>query len=54
MPMGEQIRDEINALPRCNSQLQNRPALEAVHTGEHAGVGVIGDGIAFETPTPRK
>ena len=28
MPMGEQIRDEINAPPRYDSQLQTRPALE--------------------------
>jgi hypothetical protein len=36
MPMGEQIRDEINAPPRYDSQLQIRFALEAVNTGEHA------------------
>ena len=36
MPMGEQIRDEINAPPRYDSKLQTRPALEAVNTGEHA------------------
>jgi hypothetical protein len=28
MPMREQIRDEINAPPRYDSQLQTRPALE--------------------------
>jgi hypothetical protein len=48
--MGEQIRDEINAPPRYDSQLRTRPALEAVNTGEHAGVSVIWDGIAFDTP----
>ena len=31
MPMGEQIRDEINAPPRYDSKLQTRPALEAVN-----------------------
>ena len=36
MPMGDQIRDEINVPPRYDSKLQTRPALEAVNTGEHA------------------